>query len=66
MSQFAGGNISQAELDAVRARWEAEKPHCRDCSVILDWKFTFGDDDEGRGGTSVYQCPKCKDLAVNP
>jgi hypothetical protein len=31
----------------------------------LGYKFSFGENEDGSGGTTVRQCPVCKDIVVD-
>ena len=35
---------------------------CPSCGAEMAFKFSFGGDEEGRFMTSIYQCPKCKEI----
>lgn len=39
---------------------------CPECGTIMQYKhwFSAGADFEGRGGETLYQCPKCKNIEV--
>ena len=51
----------------LRERFEAamqrraERNQCPECGEPLAYKTTVGDD-----GDEIWQCPKCKELVVNP
>ena len=51
--------------ESVRRR-EAERqcPECGTCGLVF--KLSLGGDEEGRNTDDLYQCPKCKELVVNP
>jgi hypothetical protein len=40
---------------------------CPDCATEMEYVRLLNEgDEEGRGSQTLYQCPKCKTVMVNP
>jgi hypothetical protein len=51
--------------ECLRLFFPPVKNACPKCRVLMEWKGTIAlGDEEGRGGTDLYQCPKCMNVEI--